>query len=89
MYIYFFKIKGKKGSEVSEMLINGFQEIHKEVCNKPLCPTKDSENHLKKFSRLVVNISSSMPYKYLAIIKFIHHTFQDGLQKYFFKKNFP
>jgi len=66
----------------AEILLDGYIEIHKQICNHEDCPLKQSMSKNSRFTKSLMNQDESLNEKYAVLIQLIYKIYHQGIKKF-------
>ena len=67
----------------SAILLDGYIEIHNQICNKMDCPLKQNSSKVSRMTKtLMETIGENMNERYILVLQLVHKVYLAGLQKF-------
>lgn len=75
------------------ILLDGYIEIHNQICNKSDCPLKQNSSKVTRMTKtLMETIGENLNERYILVLQLVHKTYINGIKRLyfrnFFKKNY-
>lgn len=79
--IFLYVANNKKAA----ILLDGYIEIHNQICNKSDCPLKQNSSKVTRMTKtLMETIGENLNERFILVLQLVHKTYITGLKKFIF-----